>query len=72
MLVLDEATSALDGATEYAVFTAIENAAKVKTLVIIAHRLTTVRKCDPIYVIDDGRIVARGTYNELMESNAKF
>ena len=72
MLVLDEATSALDGATEQAVLNAIENIARVKTLVIIAHRLTTVRKCDVVYVIDDGRIVARGTYDELLESNTKF
>jgi ABC-type multidrug transport system fused ATPase/permease subunit len=72
VLVLDEATSALDGVTEHAVFTAIEKVAKVKTLVIIAHRLTTVRKCDAIYVIDGGRIIARGTYDELMERNTKF
>jgi len=72
VLVLDEATSALDGATEKAVFTAIENIARVKTLIIIAHRLTTVRKCDVVYVIEDGHIIASGTYDELMESNAKF
>jgi ABC-type multidrug transport system fused ATPase/permease subunit len=72
VLVLDEATSALDGTTEQVVFTAIENIAKAKTLIIIAHRLTTVRKCDVIYVIDDGRIIGRGTYDELMESNTKF
>jgi len=72
VLVLDEATSALDGATEKAVFTAIENIARVKTLVIIAHRLTTVRKCDMIYMIEDGRIIASGTYDQLMESNTKF
>ncbi|MFO7772817.1 MAG: ABC transporter ATP-binding protein [Dehalococcoidia bacterium] len=72
VLVLDEATSALDGATERAVFAAIENVARVKTLVIIAHRLTTVRKCDAVYVIDYGRIVGCGTYEELMESNPRF
>ena len=72
VLVLDEATSALDGATEKAVFTAIENIARVKTMVIIAHRLTTVRKCDVVYVIEDGRIIAAGTYDELLASNAKF
>ncbi len=72
VLVLDEATSALDGATEKAVFTAIDNIARVKTLVIIAHRLTTVRKCDVVYVIEDGRIIASGTYDQLIESNTKF
>lgn len=72
VLVLDEATSALDGATEQAVFKAIENVAMVKTLIIIAHRLTTVRKCDVIYVIDNGLIVAQGTYDELIASSAIF
>jgi ABC-type multidrug transport system fused ATPase/permease subunit len=72
VLVLDEATSALDGVTEHSVFTAIENIARVKTLIIIAHRLTTVRKCDVIYVIDDGRIIAHGTYDELMATNIDF
>ncbi|MFW6150780.1 MAG: ABC transporter ATP-binding protein [Chloroflexota bacterium] len=72
VLVLDEATSALDGATERAVFTAIENVARVKTLIIIAHRLSTVRNCDVVYVLEHGRIVARGTYDELMESSARF
>ena len=72
VLVLDEATSALDGATEQSVYKAIENVAMVKTLIIIAHRLTTVRKCDVIYVIDDGLIVDQGKYNKLMASSAKF
>jgi len=72
VLVLDEATSALDGATERAVFAAIENVARVKTLIIIAHRLSTVRNCAAVYVIDYGRIVASGTYDELMESSARF
>ncbi|MFP3898642.1 MAG: ABC transporter ATP-binding protein [Dehalococcoidia bacterium] len=72
VLVLDEATSALDGATERAVFAAIESVARVKTLIIIAHRLSTVRNCDVVYVLEHGRIVARGTYDELMESSARF
>ena len=57
VLVLDEATSALDGATEKEVFEAINNIAKTKTLIIIAHRLTTVKDCDVIYVLKDGKIV---------------
>jgi len=72
VLVLDEATSALDGATEEGVFKAIANVAKVKTLIIIAHRLTTVKDCDVVYVVDDGRIVAQGKYDELLSSNAQF
>ena len=69
---MDEATRALDGATEREVLAAIEYVARVKTLIIIAHRLSTVRNCDAVYVIDYGRIVASGTYDELMESSARF
>jgi len=72
VLVLDEATSALDGATEKSVFTAIENIAKTKTLIIIAHRLATVKGCDVVYVMEAGRIVGQGRYDELMEVNEKF
>ena len=72
ILILDEATSSLDGITEDAVLEAIENAAKVKTVIIIAHRLTTVRNCDTIYMLDRGEIVAEGTYSSLLSSNAQF
>ena len=70
--VFDEATSALDGVTEDAVLEAMENAARLKTLIIIAHRLTTVKNCDAIYLIDKGRIVDSGTYDELLQNNQKF
>ena len=72
VLVLDEATSALDGATEKEVFEAIDNVAQTKTLIIIAHRLTTIRDCDVIYVMKDSKIVGQGKYEELMESNIEF
>jgi len=72
VLVFDEATSALDGVTEEAVLSAMENAAKLKTLIIIAHRLTTVKKCDRIYLLDRGKIAAEGTYDLLMSSNEQF
>jgi len=72
VLVLDEATSALDGATEKEVFEAINNIAKTKTLIIIAHRLTTIRGCDVIYVLKYGKIVGQGKYEELMRSNTEF
>jgi len=72
VLVLDEATSSLDGITESAVLEAVNNIAKLKTVIIIAHRLTTVKDCDIIYLIDKGKITAQGTYNELMNSNASF
>lgn len=72
VLVFDEATSALDGVTEEAVLTVLENAAQQKTLIIIAHRLTTVKNCDMVYMVDKGRIVDRGTYNELLRTNEQF
>ena len=72
LLVFDEATSALDGATEEAVLTALHNAARYKTLIIIAHRLATVRDCDRIHVLEKGKIAGEGTFEELMETNAAF
>lgn len=72
VLVLDEATSSLDGITEQAVLKAMENISKIKTLIIIAHRLTTVKQCDMVYLMDKGRIAARGVYEELMRTNAQF
>jgi len=71
-MVFDEATSALDGVTEDAVLQAMNNAAEQKTLIVIAHRLTTVKSCSRIYLLEKGRIVAEGTYDELMQSNEKF
>jgi ATP-binding cassette, subfamily B, bacterial PglK len=72
ILVLDEATSALDGATEREVFTAIQNVAKTKTLIIIAHRLTTIKECDVIYVLKNGSITSTGKYDELIEIDENF
>jgi len=72
VLVLDEATSSLDGITESAVLEAVNNVTKLKTIIIIAHRLTTVKDCDIIYLIDKGKITAQGTYDELMSSSASF
>ena len=72
VLVFDEATSALDGVTEEMVLKAMENAAKLKTLIVIAHRLTTVKSCDVVYMLDRGRIVAEGTYDQLMGSSEQF
>jgi len=72
VLVFDEATSALDGATEDAVLQAMNNAAELKTLIVIAHRLTTVKNCDKIYMLEKGRITAEGKYEELLSSNEQF
>lgn len=72
MLILDEATSALDGLTEKAVMDAIHDFAGKKTIVLIAHRLATVRECDRIFVMDNGSVVDQGSYDELMDRNSDF
>ena len=72
VLVLDEATSALDGATEESIFRAVSEIGKSKTVIMIAHRLATVRDCDVIYVLDSGRVVTKGTYDDLLGSNSEF
>ena len=72
VLVLDEATSSLDGITEESVLSAMENISKLKTLISIAHRLTTVKNCDTIYLMDKGKIVDSGKYDELMKRNVQF
>ncbi len=67
ILVLDEATSALDSATEQDVQGALEEAAKGRTTLMVAHRLSTVAGADEIIVLDEGRIVERGTHRELLD-----
>ncbi len=71
-LVMDEATSALDGPTEAFVSESIRELSGWKTLIIIAHRLSTVRDCNLIYVFDQGEIIAEGTFDELMLNCEKF
>jgi ATP-binding cassette subfamily C protein len=72
LLVLDEATSALDNATEREVSAAIEELAGQVTLVIIAHRLSTVRKCDVLYLLDHGRVLDCGSFSELAARSQAF
>ncbi len=71
-LILDEATSALDNLTEHAVMEAVRTLSQKKTVIMIAHRLSTVRHCDCIYMLEQGRIVAQGTYDELIASDDRF
>jgi ATP-binding cassette subfamily B protein len=71
-LVLDEATSALDNQTESDVIQALEIIGRRCTTVVIAHRMTTVQRCDRIYQFSEGRIVASGTYDSLLESSEEF
>tara|TARA_B100001057_G_scaffold499923_1_gene612533 strand:+ start:1684 stop:3474 length:1791 start_codon:yes stop_codon:yes gene_type:complete len=72
ILILDEATSALDNTTENIVMEAIENLGKKKTIIIIAHRSSTVKNCDKIYLMDKGEIKTEGTFEELFTSDFKF
>ena len=65
LLVFDEATSALDYETEKSVMEAIENLSNEKSIIIIAHRLTTLQKCDRVVKVDRGRIVKSGTFDEV-------
>jgi ATP-binding cassette subfamily B protein len=72
VLVFDEATSALDNATEQSVMDAIEGLSNDLTILLIAHRLTTVRRCDTIFELEHGRVVAQGTYEQLLELSPSF
>ncbi|MCQ2391660.1 MAG: ABC transporter ATP-binding protein/permease [Kiritimatiellae bacterium] len=72
ILILDEATSALDTVTERLVQNAIDNLMKDRTTFAIAHRLSTIRNADLILVMQDGRIVERGTHDELFSANGVY
>jgi ATP-binding cassette subfamily B protein len=72
MIVFDEATSALDNATEREVMAAIEGLSGELTIILIAHRLSTVERCDVVVELDQGRVVAQGSYGELMARSASF
>lgn len=72
VLVLDEATSALDNTTEQSVMEAIEKLSRDLTILLIAHRLTTVQRCDVIVELRQGRVVAQGTYEQLLQSSPSF
>jgi ABC-type multidrug transport system fused ATPase/permease subunit len=72
ILVFDEATAALDGETEDAVTRAVESLAGAKTVIVIAHRLSTLRNCEPLVFLKDGRIQAVGTMAELLKIDPDF
>jgi len=72
VVVFDEATSALDNVTEKIVMEAIKELLGRKTVILIAHRLTTVRSCDKVYLFDHGHIVDQGKYEDLMKSSTAF
>ena len=72
ILILDEATSALDNQTEKAVMDAINNLSKKITIILIAHRLNSVKNCDIIFLLDKGQIKDKGTFEELIQINDEF
>lgn len=72
VMVFDEATSALDTGTEKAVMQAIEHMHGERTIIIIAHRLSTVKKCDNICLLKNGKLIAQGTYEEMIENSKDF
>lgn len=72
MLIFDEATSSLDSKTEKAIQASIESAARGRTTLVIAHRLSTVMNADAILVLDGGRIIERGTHSALIEANGRY
>ena len=72
ILLLDEATSALDGMTEDSIIDALNSLAHTKTVILIAHRFTTIRDCDLIHVLEAGEIIDSGSYDELRERSAAF
>ena len=72
IIIFDEATNALDNITEAAVVDAINEIGHSKTIIMIAHRLATVMNCDIIYFLEQGEIVASGTFEELLQSSSHF
>lgn len=72
LIVFDEATSALDNVTEHELITQINQMSGERTIIMIAHRLTTIEDCDQILVLEKGKIVGKGTYGELTAENLSF
>jgi ABC-type multidrug transport system fused ATPase/permease subunit len=72
VLILDEATSALDNLTEQAVMEAVQNLGHEITIILIAHRLSTVKACDTIFLLEKGELKAQGTFDELTHGNNHF
>ena len=72
LLVLDEATSALDNKTESDVIQSLDLIARRCTTVVIAHRLTTIKKCDRVYEFSKGKIIASGSFDDLRDKSVSF
>lgn len=72
LLILDESTSALDNHTEKTVMEEIYNLRKNITIIMISHRLSTIEKCDKIFLLEDGKLKNQGLFNEIITTNGKF
>jgi ABC-type multidrug transport system fused ATPase/permease subunit len=72
ILILDEATASVDVQTEMEIQNAIQRLAGTRTIIVIAHRLSTVKRADQIIVLDQGEVVERGTHEELMRNNGLY
>jgi len=72
VLILDEATSALDNLTEQVVMEAVHNLGHEITIILIAHRLSTVKACDIIFLLEKGEMKGQGTFEDLIEVNEQF
>lgn len=72
IIVMDEATSSLDNEVEKEIIKTIDHLSREKTIIIIAHRMSTVKMCDRLYFIKDGKVIDSGTYEELLNTNSEF
>jgi len=72
VLILDEATSALDSPTELSIIESVYKLAHRKTIIMIAHRISTIKECDMIIIMEKGRVVDKGNYNHLEETSSNF
>lgn len=72
VIVFDEATSALDGLTEKVIMDSIYKLSQTKTIILIAHRLNTVKNCDVIYLFDKGKLIDSGSFEEMKDRNNHF
>ena len=72
VLILDEATAHLDSESEVAVQRALDTALEGRTAIVIAHRLSTIRAADQILVVDGGRVVERGTHEQLLSARGMY
>jgi len=72
VIVFDEATSALDNQTEREIADTVRSLAQDRTILIVAHRTTTVKDCDVVYFLRNGELLAQGPFDALLENNAEF